>query len=101
MNFICRPTYVNFANFVFVFVSTSFCVCVSILQVIFLIFTSNLLLCNIRFIVSCSFLLFFPFIGYVEMYLIAASFCSYGWQVSLGIIMSVAVDFVYVLNEIL
>jgi hypothetical protein len=74
---------------------------VSILQVIFLIFTSNLLLCNIRFIVSCSFLLFFPFIGYVEMYLIAASFCSYGWQVSLGIIMSVAVDFLYVLNEIL
>ena len=32
--------------------------------------------------------------------IIAATFCSGGWQESLGIIMSVAVGFLYMLNEI-
>ena len=75
----------------------------SIVQVIlFKIFTSYLLLCNICFIVSYSFLLFVLFIGYVERWLIryltAASFCSGGWQESLGMMMSVAVGFLYMLN---
>ena len=80
------------------FVLISFCVCVSVVRVIsFKIFTSYLLLLNICFIVSYCFLLFVSFIGYVERwlikYLIAASFCSGGWQESLGMMMSIAVGF--------
>jgi len=43
--------------------------------------------------------------GYVERrltkYLTAASFCSGGWRESFGIMMSVAVGFLYTLHEIL
>ena len=78
INLVCRPTYVNLAHFVFVFSFRS-CVCVSLVGVIFSrILTSYLLLCNICFIVSYSFLLFVSHIGNVDRrltrYLIAASF---------------------------
>jgi hypothetical protein len=94
MKFVCRPTYVNLAYFVFVL---TFRVCVSFAHVIlFKIFTSYLFVCNICFIVSYYFLLFLSSIRYVERrlirYLIDASFCSGGWQESLGM-MSVAVVF--------
>ena len=104
MHFVCHPSYVNLAHFVFVCVLTSFCfcVCVSVIQVIlFKILTSYLLLCSICFIVSYSFLLFVLFIGYVKRwfirYLIAASLCTSRWQESLGMMMSVAVGFLYML----
>jgi hypothetical protein len=60
---------------------------------------------NICFIVPFSFLFLVSFIGYVDRrlvrYLIAASLCFGGWQESLGMIMSVAVSFLYMLNIIL
>ena len=65
INFVCRPTYMNVAHFVFGFVfvfysSIRSCVFVSFVRVILSkILTSYLLLNNIRFIVSYSFLLFF------------------------------------------
>ena len=95
MNLVCRLTYVNLAHFVFisVIVSSYFrpCVFVSLVGVILSkILTSYLLLCNICFVVSHSFLLFASHIGYVDRrltrYLIAASFRSGVWQESLGII---------------
>jgi len=82
-NFVCSPTYVNLAHFVFVFVLASLRVFVSGFRLIlFKIFTSYLSLCNICFIASYSCLLFVSFMGYVERrltkYLTAASFCSGG-----------------------
>jgi len=73
MNFVCRPTYVNLVLFF------SLCVFVSVVRLIlFKIFTSYLLLFNIFFIVSYSFLLFVSLIEYVKRrltkYLIATSF---------------------------
>ena len=62
---------------------------------------------NICFIVSFSFLFSVSFIGYVDRrvvrYLIADSLCSGGWRELLGMIMSVAVSFIYsyMLNIIL
>jgi len=79
------------------FVLAYFCVFVSFVRSIILkIFTSYLLLWIICFIVSCSFFLFISFMVYVvrrlTKYFIAAIF-SGGCHESLGIIMSVFVDF--------
>jgi len=65
INLVCRPTYVNLTHLVFVF--TSFCSCTSFVAVIlFKILVSYLLLYNICFKISYSFLLFVSFIRYVE-----------------------------------
>ena len=59
----------------------------------------HLFYCVISFLFSVS------FIGYVDMrldrYLIAASLCFGGWRESIGMIMSVAVSFLYMLNILL
>jgi len=54
MNFVNRQTYVNLAQIVFVFVLAFFVFVTFVRVILFKIFTSYLLLCNICFIVSLS-----------------------------------------------